>query len=204
MSLPKILRGTGRMCGLILPVLLSSILLVMLAYSWFVSYRTEHQLGFAFRAFGRGGFLAFHACRGKFYLQHHSRPLDQFTYIYPRFRTFVELTELTAQNVDVYNLADNVMTSLFGSEWIGGSSILFRVWMPHCAPVTILLLIWYYLSRRCRAKYLSSKRLRTGCCLSCGYDLRATPDRCPECGMVPKGIGSADSKIEGVVNEREK
>ena len=37
----------------------------------------------------------------------------------------------------------------------------------------------------CRTAMTIERRRLSGQCLKCGYDLRATPDRCPECGRVP-------------------
>jgi hypothetical protein len=50
------------------------------------------------------------------------------------------------------------------------------------ALVFLCLAISVQLKARQRAK-----RLKSAKCPTCGYDLRATPDRCPECGTVPPG-----------------
>jgi hypothetical protein len=41
--------------------------------------------------------------------------------------------------------------------------------------------LWVVAAMRQRMRQIGSR------CVHCGYDLRATPDRCPECGLVPKG-----------------
>jgi hypothetical protein len=43
---------------------------------------------------------------------------------------------------------------------------------------------------RLRAAVRTRRRRQAQQCVACGYDLRATPDRCPECGAVTKMSGA--------------
>ena len=59
---------------------------------------------------------------------------------------------------------------------IRGVNLTFPHWLP-----TLLFALapaWWVLGPWRR----QSKRRKLGLCLNCGYDLRATPARCPECG----------------------
>jgi hypothetical protein len=58
--------------------------------------------------------------------------------------------------------------------------IVFPTWL---AALAFAPLPGIVLTRAIRRR----RRVREGHCRKCGYDLRATPDRCPECGHVPAG-----------------
>ncbi len=61
----------------------------------------------------------------------------------------------------------------------------FTNWITLSAPIPLVWLgrwFWQWDQRR--------KRQRGGRCTACGYDLRATPEQCPECGLVPKPLRS--------------
>jgi hypothetical protein len=56
---------------------------------------------------------------------------------------------------------------------------LSRLRIPYWALTsasTFLPMIWSV------RQYRGTHRILAGCCPACGYDLRATPERCPECG----------------------
>ena len=60
-----------------------------------------------------------------------------------------------------------------------GTQVWFPIWplivLTALSPAAMLI-----------GRLRSSRRVRSGCCRTCGYDLRATPELCPECGAAPE------------------
>ena len=55
----------------------------------------------------------------------------------------------------------------------------YAVWFPHWFAVLVLSVLP---ARALATRAIRRKRARRGLCRACGYDLRGTPGRCPECG----------------------
>jgi len=72
--------------------------------------------------------------------------------------------------------------------------VFTSLWIPFWMPGIIFLIGPLLTFVPALARHIRLRRRRQrGLCLNCGYDLRATPDRCPECGTVP--LPSAKDRV---------
>ena len=67
-------------------------------------------------------------------------------------------------------------------------SYVHRIYVPHWFVLIILLCVPAAWLLRAVRRQRALRRAAQMLCPSCGYDLRATPERCPECGAVPNQI----------------
>lgn len=71
---------------------------------------------------------------------------------------------------------------IVSSAELGPHTSMIVVMVPHWFLVGVFAIAPAIAGDRFRMERRIRNRVRLGHCQSCGYDIRATPDRCPECG----------------------
>jgi hypothetical protein len=84
---------------------------------------------------------------------------------------------LTQQRVSFWGCGVSINTRLQGTD-----TNIFAPWWLIIASLSVLLTL---AGRDVRAGLIILRRNAGRLCGHCGYDLRATPERCPECGATP-------------------
>jgi hypothetical protein len=58
----------------------------------------------------------------------------------------------------------------------------FEMWLPYWFPVVVTATLFWFRLSRFRSRLRRARLVAAGMCPECGYDLRGSRNRCPECG----------------------
>jgi hypothetical protein len=99
---------------------------------------------------------------------------------------------MTPQEIASHPGGDAETFTFLYFAWItdryGGKPVRTLV-VPYWFPTFACGLLPALRTRRSAKARAKDRRLRAGLCVRCGYDLRATTGRCPECGSGAGGLG---------------
>jgi hypothetical protein len=119
------------------------------------------------------GHLALESGRGKIGLKY----VSPFPYYDNRLLVWEtgDAMPIHYDRIPLFKLQRHIAPAQSGEPWWRWN---WQFWMPTWLVAIVFFLASYGWSR-------STHRPAPGLCPICGYDLRATPDRCPECGTIP-------------------
>ncbi len=168
-------------------VLLAIVLTLVWVRSWYTADEVVGQsTPFYFRCISGKGRLQVGAAfwNGKAKIYHLAEACEDFSPFLGFGNLYTDSIDTTSSWHGIEFVSGKIDFHGTGKSWHGDRSY-FAITIPDgdCVAALALVAAIRFIPRIVRHR-LRRQRAKSGACLKCGYDLRATPDCCPECGTI--------------------
>jgi hypothetical protein len=168
------MRGRGARRSKVLRVGIGVLILLLLVGFWLISY--VNPLSFEWHQPSVVKWLALDYGRMSFSYQAEGGGLPNLEDFHPTAKELPDIS-IDGEYRQPRNAIQFLGAALF--SWSHGKEAAWIVLIPCWMPVAILGGVAFFVLAR---RLYRRRRYKPGLCRKCGYDLRASPERCPECG----------------------